>query len=120
MRICKAIAVAGLTVLSAGAQAAPEFVNGVLIPGNTLDATRQAGANSGRFGFFSDLYYDPLRDDWWALSDRGPGGGLLDYATRVNRLDIQLDANTGAIRSVRIKQTIKFSDPFGLLQAPDN
>ena len=120
MRICKAIAVAALTVLSAGAQAAPEFVNGVLIPGSTLDATRQAGANSGRFGFFSDLYYDPLRDDWWALSDRGPGGGLLDYATRANRLDIQLDERTGAIRSVRIKQTIKFSDPFGLLQVPDN
>jgi hypothetical protein len=70
--------------------------------------------------FFSDLYYDPLRKDWWALSDRGPGGGLLDYATRVNRPDVQLDETTGAIRGVRVKQTIQFSDPFGLLQAPDN
>ena len=39
----------------------PTFVNGILIPGNTLDATREPGANAGRFGFFSDLYYDPLR-----------------------------------------------------------
>ena len=39
--------------------AQPAFVNGILIPGNLLDATRQPGANGGRFGFFSDIYYDP-------------------------------------------------------------
>jgi len=31
--------------------AQPAFVNGLVIPGDQLDATRQAGANSGRFGF---------------------------------------------------------------------
>jgi hypothetical protein len=50
-------------------------------PRHTLDATRQPGANGGRLGFFSDIYYDPIRDEWWAISDRGPGGGVLDYAT---------------------------------------
>ena len=121
MRACKAIAAAVITALSIScADAAPQFVNGVLIPGNTLDATREPGANNGRFGFFSDLYYDPLRNDWWALSDRGPGGGLLDYATRLNLLDLQLDERSGAIRSVRVKRTIAFTDPFGLLSAPDN
>jgi hypothetical protein len=101
-------------------QAAPEFVNGVLIPGDTLDATRQEGANNGRFGFFSDLYYDPLRQEWWALSDRGPGGGLVDYSTRLSLLDLKLDERTGAIRSVRVERTVKFSDPFGLLSTPEN
>ena len=120
MRVFRTMALCVSCALAAGASATPEFVNGVLLPGNTLDATRQAGANNGRFGFFSDLYYDPLRDDWWALSDRGPGGGLLDYSTRVNRLDVKLDDRTGAIRSVRVKQTVKLSDPFGLLEAPDN
>ena len=55
--------------------AQPAFVNGILIPGNLLDATGQPGANGGRFGFFSDIYYDPATNEWWALSDRGPGGG---------------------------------------------
>ncbi len=121
MRTCKAFAAVAISVLSvAWAQAAPEFVNGVLIPGETLDATRESGANNGRFGFFSDLYYDPLRRDWWALSDRGPGGGLLDYTTRISLLELQLDERTGAIRSVRVKRTVKLTDPFGVLAAPAN
>lgn len=36
----------------AGAQ--PTFVNGLVIPGATLDATREPGANAGRLGFFSE------------------------------------------------------------------
>ena len=33
------------------ALAQPAFVNGLVIPGNTLDATGNTEANSGRFGF---------------------------------------------------------------------
>lgn len=100
--------------------ATPQFVNGVVIPGNTVDATRNPSTNKGRFGFFSDLYYDPQLGEWWAVADRGPGGGLIDYTTRVNRLDIKLDSKTGAIEKVTIKETIQFTDPFNLLTAPDN
>ena len=57
-----------LVVMAAPAKAQPAFVNGVIIDGATLDATGAAGANDGRFGFFSDLYYDPVTKDWWALS----------------------------------------------------
>jgi len=73
------IALASATSVSAQ----PAFVNGIVIPGSRMDATRQPGANGGRFGFFSDIYYDPSTDEWWALSDRGPGGGLISYGTRV-------------------------------------
>ena len=100
--------------------AEPTFVNGLTIDGDTIDATRQPGANAGRFGFFSDIYYDPTEDDWWALSDRGPGGGVLDYATRVQRFKINVHPVTGAISNFRIKETIKFTDPNGLLSAPTN
>ena len=99
---------------------APEFVNGITLPGNSVDATGVPGANQGRFGFFSDLYFDPVREEWWALSDRGPGGGLIDYTTRVNRLDIKVNERTGAIERLKIKETIKFTDPFKLLSPPDN
>ena len=83
-----------------GAWAEPTFVNGLVIPGDTLDATRKPGANAGRFGFFSDIYYDPVRDEWWALSDRGPGGGVLDYATRVQRFTLDVHPVTGRISQV--------------------
>ena len=103
-----------------GAWAEPAFVNGLLIRGGTLDATRQPGANGGRLGFFSDIYYDPNRDEWWAVSDRGPGGGVLDYATRVQRFTIDVNPITGKISNFRVKKTVKFTDPRGLLSAPSN
>ena len=111
---------AALLLTSVPATAAPAFINGIVIAGETLDRTGQPGANQGRLGFFSDLYFDPVGNDWWALSDRGPGGGLIDYSTRVQRLRIKFDRHTGAIERVRIRETIKFTDPLGLLAAPDN
>ena len=105
---------------SSGVWAEPTFVNGLVFPGATLDATRQPGANGGRLGFFSDIYYDPIREEWWAVSDRGPGGGVLDYATRVQRFDLNVHPVTGRISHFRVKETIKFTDPRGLLSAPTN
>jgi hypothetical protein len=90
--------------------AEPAFVNGLTIAGDTLDATRKPGANAGRLGFFSDIYYDPTEDEWWALSDRGPGGGVLNYSTRVQRFEIKVHPVTGAISQFRVKETIKFTD----------
>lgn len=100
------------------AAAQPTFVNGLVIDGGTLDATRQPGANAGRLGMFSDLYYDPVGEEWWALSDRGPGGGVIDYATRLQRLSLKVDERTGRISSFRVKDTVKLTDPRGLLTAP--
>jgi hypothetical protein len=111
---------AAVVAQSSGTWAEPVFVNGLVIPGNTLDATRQPGANGGRLGFFSDIYYDPIRDEWWAISDRGPGGGVLDYATRVQRFTIDVNRVTGRIANFRVRETIKFTDPKGLLSAPTN
>jgi hypothetical protein len=83
-----------------------------------LDATEQPGANAGRLGMFSDIYYDPAREEWWALSDRGPGGGLIDYATRLQRFTLTVDPVTGAISRFRVKETVIFRDPQGLLTPP--
>lgn len=107
-----------LSTLAQGAWAQPTFVNGLVIPGDSLDATEQPGANAGRLGMFSDIYYDPAREEWWALSDRGPGGGLLDYATRLQRFTLRVDAVTGAISRFRVKETVIFRDPQGLLTPP--
>jgi len=120
-RFCLSLTLAAIVVVqSSGVWAEPVFVNGLVIPGATLDATRQPGANAGRVGFFSDIYYDPNRDEWWAISDRGPGGGVLDYATRVQRFTLDVHPVTGRIAHFRVKETVKFTDPRGLLAAPTN
>ena len=94
------------------------FVNGITISGGSQDLST-GNAVDRRVGFFSDIYYDPNRKEWWGLSDRGPGGGLLSYETRVQRFTIDIAAN-GAISNFKIAQTVKFQDsaPFG--NAPFN
>jgi hypothetical protein len=106
---------AAVLIAPAHASAQPAFVNGLMFSGARPDATGQPGANVGRLGFFSDIYYDPVREEWWALSDRGPGGGVLSYATRVNRFTLRVNPWTGAISDFRVKETITFTDPKGLL-----
>ena len=92
----------------AAGQAAPQYVNSVLIPGNQLDLSGGTTVNTGRFGNFSDLYYDRYANQWWGLSDRGPGGGTLDYNTRVSRFSLDVNKATGAISNFKIEQTVLF------------
>ncbi|MEI7970520.1 MAG: esterase-like activity of phytase family protein [Betaproteobacteria bacterium] len=102
-------AVLGTLAATAG-YAAPTFVNGLALPGNLLDATGGTSANAGRVGFFSDIYYDRNRNEWWGLSDRGPGGGSISYDTRVQRFTLDINPSTGAISNFQIAQTILFSN----------
>src|SRR5678816_450311 len=99
---------AAAAALIGGAHAAPVFVNGLVIDGATLDVGGGTAVNDGRFGFFSDIYYDPQRNEWWALADRGPGGGTLAYETRVHRFSIDVDPSTGAISNFQVLKTLVF------------
>ena len=93
--------------------AAPEFVNGLALDGARLDRSGGTDANTGRVGYFSDIYYDPARGHWWGLSDRGPGGGALHYETRVQRFRLKIDRATGAISGFKILKTVIFKDESG-------
>ena len=95
------------------AWATPQFVNGLTLDGAMLDRSGGRDANTGRVGYFSDIYYDPHNGHWWALSDRGPGGGTLSYDTRVQRFKVKIDKNTGAISKFKIVETIIFKDELG-------
>ena len=101
------------TIVAPTAHAAPEFVNGLALDGAMLDGSGGTTANTGRVGYFSDIYYDPQEEAWWGLSDRGPGGGFLDYATRVQRFGVKIDKATGRISDFQILQTIIFRDEQG-------
>jgi len=93
--------------------AAPAFVNGLVLDGAMLDRSGGTDANTGRVGYFSDIYYDPARGHWWAISDRGPGGGTLHYETRVQRFRLKIDQATGAISGFKILKTVIFKDELG-------
>jgi hypothetical protein len=97
-----------LALASVSSAQAVSFVNGIALPGGLLDLSGGSSANNGRVGYFSDIYYDPNRNEWWGLSDRGPGGGTLDYVTRAQRFTIDINANTGAISNFQIQQTLLF------------
>ncbi len=98
---------AGSLLLANAATAAPSFINGLALPGAMGD-TFGTVVNDGRLGFFSDIYYNPGTNEWWGLSDRGPGGGFISYDTRVQRFTLDVDMNTGAISNFQVAETIKF------------
>jgi Esterase-like activity of phytase len=98
------------------------FRNVVQTPGNKSDALnfgkygdKSDGANINRFGFYSDLVYDKSTGTWLALSDRGPGGGVLDYATRVQRIFVPANPFKATIYQPIVFQTILFKDKNGTL-----
>ena len=103
--------VAAVTAVASVGYAAPTFVNGLALPGDLKD---KAGPDKYRVGYFSDLYYDPNRNEWWGLSDRGPGGGVLPYGTRVQRFELDIDPVTGAISKFKILETVQFRNKLGV------
>lgn len=110
LTLCVSLLVSVATLISPG-QAAPIFVNGLALSGDLQDK----GGNELRFrvGYFSDIYYDPNRNEWWALSDRGPGGGVLSYATRAQRFTVDIHPVTGAIARFKIVETVVFRNKLG-------
>lgn len=126
-RTAAALTLAAATLLAAPSRAraqsvtSTQFINGIAIPGSTPDLSTGSQFDR-RLGFFSDLYYDPNRNEYWALSDRGPGGGVLPYETRVERFTLDVNRATGQISNFQVAQTVKFTNagsPFnGLAPSP--
>ena len=87
---------AALSPLGAQTLSNITYVNGIAIPGASQDLAG-AASDFNRLGFFSDLYYDRNLNEWWGVSDRGPGGGVIKYDTRMQRFTIDINGTTGAI-----------------------
>jgi len=99
-----------LSAAGASAQALSDaqFVNGLTLSGGALDLS-SGSTFDRRVGYFSDIYFDPNRNEWWGLSDRGPGGGSLNYETRLQRFTLDI-GTTGAISNFQVQQTILFNN----------
>ncbi|MBD2538207.1 esterase-like activity of phytase family protein [Coleofasciculus sp. FACHB-SPT36] len=92
---------------------AASLVNTLAIPGESTDLFPTNGGNGGaninRLGFFSDLYYDRYENVYYGLGDRGAGGGVLSYETRVQKFSLDVDPNTGTISNFKLLKTILFT-----------
>ena len=84
------------------------FINGLALDGGALDRS-SGNAVDRRVGYFSDIYYDNRNNEWWGLSDRGPGGGVLSYETRAQRFKLDISP-TGSISNFQIAETVKFTN----------
>lgn len=112
-RILPLCLLTSLTSATLPVLADPAFVNGLALSGDSLDLSGGTDANNGRLGYFSDIFYDAKRKHWWALSDRGPGGGTLNYDVRVQRFKLDIDKTTGKISNFNITQTLILKDEVG-------
>lgn len=92
--------------------------NILVIPGAALDRTQlkgaRGGANINRLGGFgSDVYYDRNAKVFYGVADRGPGGGTIPFATRVQKFTLNIDPVTGAASHFKLLDTILFRIPAG-------
>jgi hypothetical protein len=114
-RLLAALFAIALAAAAPAAAGAASLFNALVIPGDATDlAPGPASVNTNRLGgFASDLYYDRLTNSYFGIPDRGPGGGLIDYATRAQEFTLDVNPTTGAIGGFALKRTIIFKDAQG-------
>lgn len=104
-----------LAFLASTAQASVTFVGHTTTPGDAADLSGFAGGpNGNRLSFGSDLFYERASGTFWGITDRGPGGGLIDFAPRVTQFDLALNAD-GSVNNLTLLRTVVFRKADGSL-----
>jgi hypothetical protein len=86
------------------------LVSAFAVPNGT-DLSGLSGVGNNRFGGFgSDLIYDAGTSTFWSTTDRGPGGGTLSYAPRLQGFTLDINRNTGAINGFNLTSTVLYKD----------
>ena len=93
----------------------PIFVNSIQIAGSATDLSGlpSTAGNNRLGGFASDLFYDAARNRYVGIPDRGPGGGVISFDTRLQFFTLNVDPGTGAIGNFLLTDTIVFKDLAG-------
>ena len=114
VKFSQAVAAGALFISSTPAFAAVTFTGSISVAGAATDLSGIAPAFGGnRLSFGSDLVYDRTTDLFYGITDRGPGGGLVDYAPRVNAFRLTFDGTTNAVTGFNLQQTIVFTKSDG-------
>lgn len=95
-------------VLSSMASATIVYTGQASFPGNATDLSGMAPAFGGnRLSLGSDLFYDAATDSYWGNTDRGPGGGVVDFAPRVHNFRLEI-APDGRVSGYTLLKTVVF------------
>ncbi len=105
----KIASMAALLGMSTAAPAAILFTGSYAVGGGTTDLSGISPAFAGnRLSFGSDLFYDRSSDLYYGITDRGPGGGVIGFAPRVNVFRLNTDAVSNAVTGFVLQDTILF------------
>ncbi|KAB7644826.1 esterase-like activity of phytase family protein [Polymorphobacter fuscus] len=107
------IASVAAAALAAPAGAAVSLAGVIAVPGNATDLAGGSTANDNRLSFGSDMVYHAGTDTFYGISDRGPGGGTIDFAPRIEAFKVNVDKTTGAISNFDLKATKVFRQANG-------
>lgn len=95
-----------------GSVHAASFVNALTVANGTDFSGLPTGVNGNRFGGFgSDLIH--RGNEYFGMTDRGPGGGLLSYAPRIQVFTLNTNTATGAVSNFALSRTIVFTQADG-------
>ncbi len=107
------LAAVAAAIFAVPATAAITYAGKIEVAGNATDlATLGNDPNLNRLSFGSDLTYDSRKGVFYGISDRGPGGGTIDFAPRVETFKVDTAAN-GAISNFNLTATTVFRQKNG-------
>jgi hypothetical protein len=110
--LLSAAAVAALFTVPA--EAAPTYVGKIEVAGNAVDlATIGSTPNDNRLSFGSDMIYSQKNQTFYGISDRGPGGGTIDFAPRIEAFKVAVNSSSGAISNFNLEATKVFRQADG-------
>jgi len=116
----KTVSLALLLATAASASAAISYTDHLVTAGETVDLSTNPNNLPGlsptyagnRLSFGSDLTYDRGTGTYWGITDRGPGGGFVDFAPRVHQFSFDI-SSAGAASNFTLLQTIVFKRADG-------
>lgn len=110
----KTMLMAAAMLAVAPAAATVSYVNVLEVPANTSDLSGLgASPNQSRLSFGSDLVYHAGSDTFYGISDRGPGGGTIDFAPRIEAFKVNVNSATGAVGGFNLTGTKVFRQANG-------
>ncbi len=101
-------------LLAGTANATVDFTGSLAIDGGATDLSGISAAFGGnRLSLGSDLFYDKSSNTFWGNTDRGPGGGVIDFAPRVHQFSLDI-SNTGSVGGYTLLKTVVFKQADGV------
>lgn len=115
-RLCVAVLFSTMSDWQSGeAAAATSLVDVFSVPSEATDFSPPSVnlADNRLGGFVSDLAYDRASGTYFGVTDRGPGGGLMPFAPKLQQFRVDIDPTTGAASNFQLQQTILFKTADG-------